>query len=89
MEEKEFKEIEEIKVKESNEENNNIHNFFNNDFLLLLIILFIFFSNTEAFSDQFNFITSQVKQVKNYLDMADATIQALDQASQIPKQILK
>lgn len=62
---------------------------FDNDFLLLLIILFIFFGNTDIFSNHLNFLTGQLKDVKNYLDMADATLQALDQASQLPKQMLK
>lgn len=83
-----FKETDKIEVREDTNKNNDIKIFSNNDFLLLLIILFLFFANTELFSKQFNFINKQVKQVKNYLDMADATIQALDQASQIPKQML-
>lgn len=88
MEEKKFQEVEEVEIRE-NTDYNNIQNFFNNDFLLLLIILFIFFSNTDIFSNYFNFINGQVKQVKSYLDIANATIQALDQASQIPHQSLK
>jgi Trk-type K+ transport system membrane component len=88
MVDKEFKDIEEVEVREENG-SNNIQNFFNNDFLLLLIILFIFFGNTEVFSKHFHFINGQVKQIRSYLEMADATIQALDQASQIPNQMLK
>lgn len=69
--------------------NTNSQNFLSNDFLLLIIILFIFFGNTDVFSDHFQFLNSKVNKVKDYLDMADATLQALDQASQIPNQMLK
>jgi hypothetical protein len=83
-------EIEETEVKESKDNHlNNNQNLFNNDFLLLLLILFVFFGNTEVFSEHFHFLNGQVKQVKDLLNMADATIQALDQASQIPHQMLK
>ena len=54
-----------------------------------LIILFIFFGNNEVFSEHFNLLNGQLKNIKNYLEMADATLQALDQASQIPQQMLK
>lgn len=63
--------------------------FLDNDLLLLLIILFIFFQNNSAFSEQFQFLNDNVKQIKNYLDTADATLEALDQATQIPNQMLK
>ena len=82
---------EKIHVEEQDNVNksNNPQNFLSNDFLLLIIILFIFFGNTDVFSDHFQFLNSRVNQVKDYLDMADATLQALDQASQIPNQMLK
>jgi hypothetical protein len=84
----EFK-IEENEIKESKNNHLNTQNLFNNDLLLLLLILFIFFDNTEIFSKHFNFLNGQVKKVKELLDMADATIQTLDQASKIPQQMLK
>ncbi|WP_018250402.1 hypothetical protein [Orenia marismortui] len=87
MTEDDFKDIEEIEDNETT--SNNIGNLFNSDFLLLIVILFIFFGNTDIFSEHFQFLNGKVKQIKNYLDMADATIQALDQASQIPNQMLK
>ncbi|TDX43794.1 hypothetical protein [Orenia marismortui] len=87
MTEDDFKDIEEIEGNETT--SNNIGNLFNSDFLLLIVILFIFFGNTDIFSEHFQFLNGKVKQIKNYLDMADATIQALDQASQIPNQMLK
>ena len=74
---------------ETGTENNANLNFLDSDLLLLLIILFIFFQNNSVFSEQFQMLNSQIKTVKNYLDTADATIQALDQASQIPNQMLK
>lgn len=86
MEESRNKETE---IKESKDDIINNQNIFNNDFLLLLLILFVFFGNTEIFSEHFHFLNGQVKQVKDLLNMADATLQALDQASQIPHQMLK
>jgi len=62
--------------------------FDDNNFILLLIILFIFFKNNEIFSKYLHYLNNSAKQAKNYLDMADATLQALDQASKIPKQML-
>ncbi|OCL24955.1 hypothetical protein U472_16015 [Orenia metallireducens] len=89
MENFEVKETEIRENKDNNLNNQTKQDLFNNDFLLLLLILFVFFGNTEVFSDHFNFLNGQVKQVKNLLDIADATIQALNQASQIPHQMLK
>ncbi|MCK8828318.1 hypothetical protein MWH25_11295 [Natroniella acetigena] len=66
----------------------NLLNYLDSDLLLLLIILFIFFQNTEVFSNHLNFLTENIKKVKNYLDAADATLQALDQASHLPEQML-
>ncbi|WP_027339077.1 hypothetical protein [Halonatronum saccharophilum] len=77
--------LEEDQVKNKGSLNQSI---LSNDLLLLLVILFIFFSNTDKFAKQFKFLNDNVKKVKDYLDMADATLQALDQASQIPKQML-
>lgn len=73
---------------EFKEENTDIQNILNSDFLLLILIIFIFFWNTDSFSGHFQFLNDKVKRFKGYLDMADATIQALDQATQIPKQML-
>lgn len=61
----------------------------NNNFMLLLLFLFLFFNNSEIFSQQLKYLNSYLSILKNYLNTADATLQALDQASQIPKQILK
>ncbi|WP_408955374.1 hypothetical protein [Natroniella sp. ANB-PHB2] len=66
----------------------NLLTYLDSDLLLLLIILFIFFHNTEVFSNHLNFLTENIKKVKNYLDAADATLQALDQASHLPEQML-
>lgn len=74
---------------EGGEANNTQQGVLGGDFILLILILLIFFGNTDIFSGHFEFLDGQVKQVKNYLDMADATIQALNQASQIPQQMLK
>ncbi|GAB6139184.1 hypothetical protein [Halanaerobaculum tunisiense] len=65
-----------------------ITDYLNSDFLLLLIILFIFFQKTESFSNHLQTLNDYVSQMRNYLDTADSTLQALDQASQIPKQKL-
>ena len=64
------------------------NNFFDSDFLLLILILFILFWNNDKFSNHFQSLNSNVKTIKNYLDMADTTIQVLDQTTQIPNQML-
>lgn len=74
---------------EVEETNTKQQNILGGDFILLILILLIFFGNTDVFSGHFEFLNGQVKQIKNYLDMTDATIQALNQASQIPQQMLK
>lgn len=93
MSEDRFSNIEiedDIKVKEEIKEggSSDLQNLLSSDFLLLILIIFIFFWNTDTFSGHFQLINDKVKTVKGYLDMADATIQALDQATQIPKQML-
>lgn len=70
------------------DEQYNNQNILDSDFLLLILVIVIFFSNTEIFSSHFQLLDTKFKKIKNYLDMADATIQALDQASQIPSQML-
>jgi hypothetical protein len=62
--------------------------FANQDLLLLLLVLFIFFSKRDSFSEQLNFLNDQATNLKKYLEATDATLQALDQASQMPNQIL-
>ncbi|MCK8816685.1 hypothetical protein MWH28_04775 [Natroniella sulfidigena] len=66
----------------------NLLDYLDSDLLLLLIILFIFFQNTDVFSKHLNFLTTNIKKVKKYLDAADATLQAIDQASHVPEQML-
>ena len=61
---------------------------FDRDLLLVVLILLIFFSKQDIFSQQLQFLNQQANSIKNYLEAADATLQALDQASQMPKQIL-
>ncbi|GAB6099011.1 hypothetical protein JCM16358_08900 [Halanaerocella petrolearia] len=65
-------------------EDNSSYDYFDSDLLLLLIIIFIFFQKTDTFSEHFQLLNDNVRQIKDYLDTADATLQALDQASQIP-----
>ncbi|MBM7557497.1 hypothetical protein [Halanaerobacter jeridensis] len=62
--------------------------FIDQELLLLLFILLIFFSKRDIFSEHLQFLNQQANNVKTYLEAADATLQALDQASQMPKQIL-
>ena len=58
------------------------------ELLLLVFILLIFFSKRDIFSEQLQFLNKQANNMKTYLEATDATLQALDQASQMPKQIL-
>lgn len=81
---------ESAKQKKSPQDGSILNNLFNfdQDLLLLLLILLIFFSKRDVFSEQLQFLNQEASNIKNYLEAADATIQALDQASQMPKQIL-
>ena len=58
------------------------------ELLLLILILLVFFSKRDIFSGHLQFLNEQTNNIKNYLEAADATLQALDQASQMPNQIL-
>lgn len=58
------------------------------DLVLLLLILLVFFSKRDIFSEQLQSLNKQANNIKSYLEAADATLQALDQASQLPQQIL-
>ncbi|AGB40533.1 hypothetical protein Halha_0559 [Halobacteroides halobius DSM 5150] len=71
------------------DQSNQNQGFLDNDLLLTLIILFIFFQRNDAFAQNVDLLNQQVKQVKTYLDTADSTLQALNQASQIPNQQLE
>ncbi|MGM0369725.1 MAG: hypothetical protein ACQEP9_04850 [Bacillota bacterium] len=62
--------------------------FANQDLLLLLLVLFIFLSKRDSFSKELKFLNNQANNLKKYLEATDATLQALDQASQMPNQIL-
>lgn len=71
------------------EQNNITPQFLSSDFVLLILILLLFFSNNNVFSNHLQFLTDQFKQIKSLLDTADATVQALEQVTQIPNQLLK
>lgn len=82
-----FKNEKDLTIKDSKINSNN--NLFNSEFILLLLILLIFFNNNNIFNSYFQLLNNKIKQVKNYLDIADTTIQTLNQASQIPQQMIK
>lgn len=74
----------------SNDQNQSPDNnqFFDAELFLLIIILLIFFQSPDLFSEKFKLLNNQVQTVKEYLDTADATLQTLKQASEIPSQRL-
>ena len=92
MEANESKEINESQkeLTTSNDQNQSSNNrqFFDAELFLLIIILLIFFQSPDLFSEKFKLLNNQVQTVKEYLDTADATLQTLKQASEIPSQRL-
>ena len=74
---------------EANGESNAVQNsFIDQDLFLQRVILLIFFAKQDSFSQQLQFLNQQANSIQSYLEAANATLQALDQASQMPKQIL-
>ncbi|MGM0501876.1 MAG: hypothetical protein ACQERJ_05060 [Bacillota bacterium] len=78
-----------VEENNSQEQNKTQAVLWDQDLLLLVLILVLFFSKRDIFSEQLQFLNQKANNIKNYLDAADATLQALDQASQMPNQILK
>jgi hypothetical protein len=58
------------------------------DFILLILILLTLFQKPNIFSEKFKLLTDELSTIQDYLETTDATLQALEQATQIPNQKL-
>lgn len=67
--------------------NEAIENLLDTDLLLLLFILIMFFQKNDDFSEYFKVLKKHTNKIKGYLDTADSTLQALNEASKIPKEL--